>query len=305
MQEFSGQQRIVECMPELQDLIQLMWLRYVASEEEGICRYAKLSLNIMREVSSYYFSEVRQLFVGYDQDQIQVFNATEGHYKTWKRPLSLPSDHLICMISKVSALCLGGYPASNAVYLLNLLRTEVTEAPSMLSIREDPGLIQHKKMVYVFGGFDGKSYLNSCEVFSLSMRQWTPLPDMLKPGCYFPPAVINDEIYLPNYQFVQGFHLPSQAFRLIHLRPYLTSRPLLLAYDGELIFITQEKEVGRFRPSDATEVELQRGVVKTDFPFFAIPISAPVLYDKVAMWVTRSDIKFAKLDLDNWTVSTI
>lgn len=304
MQDFSGQQSVFDCMPELRDLIQLMWLRYIASEEVSACKYAKLSGNILREISSYYFSEVRQLFVGYDQDQIQVFNAVEGHYKTWKRPELLRSDHLICMISKVSALCLGGYPASSTVYHLNLLKTEVTEAPSMLNIREDPGLIQHEKMVYVFGGFDGKDFLNSCEVYSLSRRQWTPLPDMLKPGCHFPPAILDAEIYLPNYQFVQGFHLPSQAFRLIHLRPYLTSRPLLLAMDGELIFITQEKQVGRFRPSDATEVELQRGEVKSDYPFFAIPIAVPVLYDRVAMWVTRNDLKFAKLNLDNWTIST-
>ena len=304
MQEFSGQQRVVDCMPELKDLIQLMWVRYAAREGEGTYRYAKLSANILREVSSYYFSEVSQLFVGYDQDQIQVFNAVGGHYKTWKRPESLSNDHLICMISKVSALCLGGYPASKTVYRLNLLKTEVTEAPSMLSIREDPGLIQYERMVYVFGGFDGQVYLNSCEVFSLSRRQWMPLPDMLKPGCHFPPAILDADIYLPNYQFVQGFHIPSQTFRLILLRPYLTSRPLLLAFEGELIFITQELQVGRFRPSDANEVELQRGKVKSDYPFFAIPISVPVLYDRVAMWVTRNDMKFAKLDLDNWTIST-
>ena len=301
MKEFSGQ-RVLDFVPALRDLVQLMWLRRCASQDPRIRRYAQLSFNILSEVS-FYFAEPWQLLVGYDQDRMKVFNVEEGHYKALERPAVLRSDHLVCMISRVCALCLGGYPASRAVYRLNLLKAEVTEAPSMLHIREDPGLIEHGRLVYAFGGYDGTHFLHSCEVFSLSSGKWTPLPDLLVPGCYFPPALLGADIYLPNYQHVQAFNLPAKAFRLIRLRPYLTSRPVLLPLEGELIFLTQEKQICRFRPSDASEVELQQGEVKADFPHFAIPTAVPVLRERVAIWVTRNDIKLARFRLDSLTVT--
>lgn len=300
MKEFSGQGAL-DFIPALRDIVQLIWVGRVASQDQSITRYAKLRRNQLSEVNSY-LAEQSQLLVGYDQNQMKIFNVEEGHCKTVQRPELLRNDHLVCMISRVCALCLGGYPASKAVYHLDLLKVEVTEAPRMLHIREDPGLIEHGRLVYVFGGYDGTDFLASCEVFSLSSRQWTSLPDLLIPGCHFPPALLGSDIYLPNYQYVQAFSLLAKAFRLIRLRTCLTGRPVFFPLDGELIFLTQERQLGRFRPSDATEVELQQGEVKADFPHFAIPTAVPVLRERVAIWVTRNYIKLARFKFDSLTV---
>lgn len=234
---------------------------------------------------------------------MKVFSYTEDSCMVFQRPQELQNDHVICMIDFTTALCLGGYPASRDAFYLHLLSLTVTDAPNMMAVREDPAVIKCGDTVYAFGGFSGTDFMSSCEAFSVSNERWVATPDLLKAGCFFPPALWGLDIYLPHYDFVQVYAVQRQVFRMITLRTSLLSRPLLFPLDGELFLLTQEKQLSRFRPTDSSEAEISQMSVKCEFPHFAIPIGVPVVVDRVVMWVTRNEMKLVTLSTDTWSIS--
>ena len=296
MKELPRSSRPGDLAPSVCQLIQFVWLR-----SQSHLPYQKLSANIAGVIGSYFPPSL--LFVGYARNKIKIFSYTTDHYRVHPRPNLLQNDHIICMIDSITALCLGAYPASTAVFYLNLLTVTVTPAPNMSVIREDPALIKYGDSVFAFGGFDGWEYLITCEVFSIGNKTWRPIPDMLKAGCPFPPAIWKLEVYLPHYDYVQVYEVHREVFRLIRFGKSLLSHPLLFILDGELFLLTQEKLLNRFRPPESNEAKLTQTVVQCDFPHFAIPTAVPVIADRMVIWVTRLEMKLLTFNADTWNIT--
>lgn len=54
----------------------------------------------------------------------------------------------------------------------------------------------YRNQIYVIGGYNGQSRLNSCEIFSPSNNYWAPMQPMNSPRSNFGVEVIDDMIFV-------------------------------------------------------------------------------------------------------------
>lgn len=66
--------------------------------------------------------------------------------------------------------------------------------PGMQSVRSGLKCVVYKNQIHVIGGYDGRTRLDSCEIFNPKQNRWLPCRNMNSPRSNFGIEVIDDEI---------------------------------------------------------------------------------------------------------------
>jgi hypothetical protein len=159
-------------------------------------------------------------------------------------------------MDKNTLLCIGAFPASIAVYSLELSSFQLTSLPSLCAARAGAGVAKVNTHIYVFGGSDGKARLRSCEKLHIPPKCWTQFGSMIYPRCVFTPCHFQSLIYLLDaneaaYGKIETFEAETETFAVlaISLPPLLRLGFGSVAFvaSGELCFLTQGKQLARWR----------------------------------------------------------
>lgn len=164
-------------------------------------------------------------------------------------------------------LCLGGDPATTAAYLLDLVSYQLTKLPPLCEPRRACGVAQVGQAVYAFGGFDDKKMLQSASEKRSSLTcQSSSIGSMHHARAWFTPCGYRSQLYLlatcsPNYTQIETFSPEIDTFKVlpIVLPPQLlfNRRSVTFVVDGELCFLTVNKQMGRWRIGEESEFRLE------------------------------------------------
>jgi len=178
-------------------------------------------------------------------------------------------------INRSTLLCVGAYPASNAVYSLNLPFLRFTCLPSLLSPRCGAGIAKAAGIYYAFGSCGKAS--NSCEKYALKDRQWTALNSMHYPRHSFTPCLFRELIYLlsPATTLVLETFCPqAETFTdlIVAFPPQLKGSfcySVAFVASGELCLLTANKQMARWKIESEAEfriAEVDRSCCSTQSP---------------------------------------
>lgn len=205
-------------------------------------------------------------------------------------------------------LCVGGQPASDTVYSLNLASFKLTALPHLLARRCGAGIAKAAGFVYVFGGWDlscvGQTFCGrrmfavlfshcmyivlyfklsiktipyipafSCEKYK--NRVWIALRKAHHARWSFTPCVHNAIIYLaaPTTP-MESFSPETELFTLLTVAFPLQKLACSVAFvaQGELWVLTQNKQLARWRIEEEREFlcsSIAKGCWSTQPPLVA------------------------------------
>lgn len=170
-------------------------------------------------------------------------------------------------IGNYQLLCLGGDPASTAVYLLDLVSYQLTKLPPLCEPRRACGVIRVAQTVYAFGGFDGKKMLQSAsEKRSSPTGQSCSIGGMHYARAWFTPCGYLSQLYLlaicsQDHTQIETFTPEIDAFKVLSivLPPHLlfNRRSLTFVVNGELCFLTANKQMARWKIGEEGEFRVE------------------------------------------------
>lgn len=96
-------------------------------------------------------------------NRVEIFYLDSQKTSRHTIPINFSSGVSYIELDRNSLLCLGGNPASQEVYSLDLTFFHLTSLPPLCSPREGAGLAQSATYTFVFGGYP---FLSSCESIS-------------------------------------------------------------------------------------------------------------------------------------------
>ena len=101
-------------------------------------------------------------------------------------------------------------------YTYDVVKEVQLRIENMGACRVGHAMVFVKQNVYVFGGFDGKALLRSCESYSLSTKSWTPLTDLpIKCGTF---AVAHaNEIWISGKKQISAYDYSANSHRIINV----------------------------------------------------------------------------------------
>lgn len=106
------------------------------------------------------------------------------------------------------------------------MKTGIVERPpNMISNRQFEGILCTRQQVFVFGGHNGTSILNTAEKYGLARKPWVNLPDLMPKGLHVVSVCEHSSgLYLSGYDgsgtsFVH-FNLENETFQLLRSDPY-------------------------------------------------------------------------------------
>jgi len=127
------------------------------------------------------------------------------------------------LLDPCTLLCIGSYPASCSVYLLDLLSFQLRSLPGLLAARCAAGVAKAEGCIYVFGGEDntGQGVTTSSKA-SLKDYNWSQLLGMHYPRVGFTPCNYRSLIYLvsvgsKNHRAVETFNPVSGTFAVLSI----------------------------------------------------------------------------------------
>lgn len=163
---------------------------------------------------------------------LPIINSTSiriFHYETeaiappimLEMPIMIDATSAWLVLEEGKLFCCGRHhPASSAAYVLDVGSGGVAEVEGMQSARSQHGVVLYKNDIYVFGGLLEKTYLSSSEYYSLSLRHWFPIPNMLSPRDGFNPCTHSGLIYIvggSNSTSAEIYHPEKQCFTPLDL----------------------------------------------------------------------------------------
>lgn len=154
----------------------------------------------------------------------------------------LPAQGLIIVCGGIQAGM-----ASNGVLGVQLQASLVMALGGMLEGRWEAGIIQAGERLYVFGG-RCPSLMASCEVFDISVNQWSSIGPMQNARAGFTPALWKQSILLVGgigTGNIEAYDLHQGQFRPIPLQlPYADQYTIALVAGEEMVIAQRDRLVG-------------------------------------------------------------
>ena len=200
------------------------------------------------------------------QSQTQLACVTESHISffdfqrgAWKQPFPLNSDiqadntcSWVILEDGSVFICGGGYTVGvwSTVYVVREGCVEQTR--SMHWGRCWHGVLAYRDGVYVFGGSNNKSGLNSCEKYGLQQHTWTLLPRMHKARINFNPCLFNGNIYLCGYphSLLEAFS-PQTDLMLPFQLSMPANSPCCMYVEDDLLVVHLSGNILKYRAGQA------------------------------------------------------
>ena len=219
-------------------------------------------------------------------------------------PLTFPflaCEPCYCLLTPVTALCLGGYPASASAIVFNLLVLTAVPVADLQFKRELPGVCHHSQSAYVFGGFSVQQ-LTSCEKLDLKTETWSRLPDMRRARCAFPPCVAGEDVYLPcTSSFLEVFNVVREEFRVVQVSAdFLARQSVSFVIEGDLVVVTSDNKVNRLSLASPTQFAV--AAVECPLQEFALSMCVPVLVGRECCWVSRNGGQLVRFNNDTTAI---
>ena len=130
------------------------------------------------------FEDKLFIFGGYNggaKDTVMMYDLVTKEWKMMK-PLPFPVDEMASVLWQNNAILLGGrireYDVTDSVVIYNLTTGESKYLPSMKHKRRGCAAVVTGDVLVVMGGWDGRNYLKSAEVFDFLKQVWEELPEM-------------------------------------------------------------------------------------------------------------------------------
>lgn len=165
-------------------------------------------------------------------------------------------------LEKNALMCIGGYPASQTVSMLNLRSLTFTTLQDLLVQRCAPGVARTDDNVYAFGGRDAfNTALKSCEKWSIAKQTWQPIASMQHPRSDFTPCTHRLLFYLVDHSVrtIETFSPQTEKFALLPItlpvRLQLLAASVAFVADGELCLLSY-KQIARWRIESELEFRL-------------------------------------------------
>ena len=192
------------------------------------------------------------LFPRINGNIVKRYNLETNETTTNRLDLTFSKQTVFCMIDQENVLCIGGWPETNAVFLLNVFTSKLTPQRPTLTARGSPGVIHLGPNVYLFGGLDSQlqAMVNS-EKYSIEAQAWAGLQDMYYPRSGFSPCHYEGVIYLIDvyqaHRVIESFNLSTEVCTPLStaLPSTLDNTSVSFVLEGELVVATCDKQVGR------------------------------------------------------------
>jgi len=223
-----------------------VWLLYLKSVQR--CK-GRLSLNILREVCAYIHPTT---MAGVWCDSAFLYNIQSQQITISTLSFGFGSGGSYIEADRGNALlCVGAFPASSAVHLLDLSSFQLSPLHCLCTPRAWAGLVKVNVHFYVFGGCDGDDMLKSCEKMQFSDKHWTNTNSMQYPRAAFTPCPYRSLIYLVSadtdtHKKVETFHIETEIFTLLSISlpsKLKDSASVAFIANGELCLLTLEKQM--------------------------------------------------------------
>lgn len=176
--------------------------------------------------------------------KMEVYNALSGNW--WNRELqestTFDAHSAGCWLADGRVfMCGGGSPATKKAAIVDVETGLVSSLQSMIRERAEHSSIYHNGQVYVFSGY-ANGVIRSCEKYSLSSGDWTPLPNSPDGIVNSPPCVHESTVYLCGIEFhtFLQFSLVTETFTDTRLKVRLEgSVKCCVAYEDCIMVIAR------------------------------------------------------------------
>ena len=251
---------------QLSELMAKVWLLYLkCMRGDG----GRLSLNILREVCSYLHTHIRIAAVFYSTAFLYDLKSQQSSKHVLSEDLGEGGSYI--QADRNTLLCVdGNYSPSSAVHSLDLSSFLLRPLPSLSTPRAWAGLAKVSTSFYMFGVWDNRSGLSSCEKMQLSDQHWTKISSMHHSRVCFTSCHYRSLLYLAStndHKTVETFSAETQLFAVLPV-----SLPLQLEANwsvafivkGELCLLTIGKQMACWKIESECEFRLAR-INKTSF----------------------------------------
>lgn len=200
-------------------------------------------------------SREQGMFSAVYEDQLELFNLKTQQLTQYVLPVNLGSGGSYAQLDGSSLLCVGGNPASADVCRLDLISLQFTSLPPLTVRRAWAGVIQAADSIYVFGGWDYPSSLNSCEKSQLSNNEWRPMGSMVHARDGFTPCAFQTSILLASPQTpIERFHPETETFTVLPFAPlHRSCFSVAFVIGEELFLLTSDKHLARLKLEPGNE----------------------------------------------------
>ena len=103
----------------------------------------------------------------------------------------------------------GDFITLDECFIFNIRTKEYTQKASMLTYREEHGLIQFYDCLYAFGGFDDGETIRKAEMYDISSDTWTKIPSMPRGGQSVSCARSYTQIFITSIDFYLYYYSPD------------------------------------------------------------------------------------------------
>ena len=173
-------------------------------------------------------------------NELDLYDLTTKTTQKQQLSRSFTKGTMFCLIGRDEVICLGGYPATNEVYLLSISQQLLSKQPNMQTARDYPGVALVGCDVYAFGSYRPLS--RSAEAVHTS--EWKSVPNMSTSRCCFSPGVHIKDIYLASpyaslSRAIEVYNTTSNAYRMLAIQLPETLDGYVSAFvrSGELIVL--------------------------------------------------------------------
>lgn len=199
------------------------------------------NLNSPRSIS--YFRPKSSSFTSYEITSSKLVNHeldTSFMFKPGAAYCEIPGQSVIYSGGDWKGGC-------NEVYLIHPGRGNISSLPCMYTYRSYHSIVYYDNCVYVFGGCNGNTRLNSCERYDIHKGNWMFLPNMYEARSHFTTAVLKDVFYLGGgmgSNSIEIFEPKSFTFtKLLVSLPHFSYLTILTALDDKIFILQGNKQL--------------------------------------------------------------
>ena len=187
-------------------------------------------------------------------------------------------------------------------FQVDLVDSMFKKLPDMMEPRCYPCVIANRGLVYVFGGFQGKISLKSCEKYDIVLRKWTKIGEMTNCRSGFCTSVVDNKIYIAgDSKTIEVFDVATEAFQLLNVK-LESSKNFITIFapaNNKLILLQKDKSIEANLDTDA--VKILKSVPSGDW----WSQFSPVTYKKTAFFSRYDENSLWRIDYDTGDVKKI
>lgn len=264
-------------------------------------KYSHLSINVIREISGYFWWGKRVVRVR--DDHLTVFDL-EKKGKTEEKPLEerFTVGSSFAVWDEENVVGVGDAPATTRVFGVHLPTGNCPELCPLSTKRRFPGVIRFGAFIYAFGS-GNRPVLSSCERYSIAFNSWSPLPDMHSGKWAFTPCSSRTYIYLAClHQPIERFDTTTESFETFPI-----SVPGDIQGRGCVSFLTTDTLYILTTAGQMCEWKLRDGAwgetaVEMTDNSVAETNMTPVVYNGYAYWGNYATGKLIKFSLETYSI---